>query len=216
MPNIWGARFRLLKGLQVFELELETLQGKRADLDEIIEQDFAWKFPLQDDKVLVCDCDAAVYSSWTGSRHFKREGRRISASSSSASASRPLTSRKNSIATITKNKIKRMGSESSKYPGLSREEEEEEELAPEVRLEYYVVTLTFRAQDHEGEKREVDNAEGEETGDELNAVGARSVPAATAVATPTPAPVVPPIARQGLFTPAPWVPRRSGFPTAYG
>ena len=221
MPNSWGSRFKLLRGLQVFELELETLQHKKEELDAVIERAYGWRFPLPENKVLVCDCDATDYMSWTGSRYFdgllfsKRkdsipaqhglQGRGMSTSSSSTS--RPSASRKSSIATFTKKKTTRSESESSGCPNLWPEEED---LPPECRLEYYVVTLTYRAQDEKGKEREVAEGEDEEIGTGSNAIGNDST------ATPAPAPAVSPAATQGLFPPRPWVPMRSGFPTAYG
>ena len=226
MPNSWGSRFKLLRGLQVFELELETLQQKKEELDAVVERACEWQFPLPDDRVLICDCDATLYTTWTGSRHFKGppykpsadptpgqhllQGRGVSMSSSSAS--RPSTLRKNSFATITKKKVTRTGSESSKCPGMWPEEEE---LAPEDRLEYYVVMLIYRAQDGKEKEKEVAEEEDGENSNGLDAVTNR-VAAASITTTPTPIPAVPPTAQQGVFAPTPWVPRRSGFPTAYG
>ncbi len=86
---------------------------------------------------------------------------------------------------------------------------EDEELRPEDSLDYYVVTLTFRAQDVT-EEEQIPTEEAEErTSVGMSAPGG----SATAAVEPTTAAVFAPAARQ---QPAPWVPRRSGFPTAYG
>ena len=163
----WGSRFKLLKGLKIFELELETLERKKNELDEVVERAYGWRLPLTDDQVLVCDEDATKYAYWTGSRHFKGlnsngadptpglhllQGRGMPSSSASA-ASRPTASRSNSIVTTTKKNqwgTKRSGSQSSAGALNLWQRVEEEELAPEDKLDYYVVTLTFRAQEDKG------------------------------------------------------------------
>lgn len=232
MPNSWGSRFRLLKGLKVFELELETLERKADELDEVVARAYDWRLPLMDDQVLVCDQDATQYTRWTGSKYFMNtnsngtdptpglhllQGRGMS--SSATTTSRPTASRRSSIITIAKRNqqgAKRSGSQSSVGSVSLWPAVEEEELPPEDQLDYYVVTLTFRAQ-AETDKGAVgvQDGEGENEGEPEHD---RMDPAAAATAMPTPThpPVVPPTAPQGGFTPAPWMPRRSGFPTAYG
>ena len=226
MPNSWGSRFKLLRGLQDFELELETLQQKKEELDAVVERAYGWRFPLPANRALVCDCEATVYTSWTGSRHFKGppggkmktstlQERGISTVPSSSTTSQHSTLRKNSAATRKKKRLTRTASGSSRDPGSWQEEEE---LDPASRLEYYVVTLTYRAQDEEVEnEREADEGGNEETQVGSNNV-AEETPAVAGVALPARAnlPLAPPTARQRLFAPGPWVPRRSGFPTAYG
>ena len=174
----WGSRFKLLKGLKVFELELETVQQKKEDLDHIVEQAFGWKLPLRDANTLVCDPEATVYASWTGSRHLDglkpasrarpmqedqqpRERRADSTSPSSAPEPLSSTSRRASTTSFIKNRMKgnsSNGLESLKSP--STKSQELEQLGCEDRLEYYVVTLTFRAQ-HDT-KRDHDKIDGDE------------------------------------------------------
>ena len=189
-----------------------------------------------DDEVLVSDRDATQYAYWTGSKHFDgaepksktllNQGRAMSSSSSSSAAtSSPMASRSNSIVTITKKSQQGMQMTNvhqalPRAPGI-QPEVGKEELKPEDRLDYYIVTLTYRAQRHEA--RIDDGGENEDGGEED---GTNATAAAPALPTPTPAtfvqphglppPTNPPAGYQGVYTPAAWVPRRSGFPTAYG
>ncbi|KAL9100571.1 MAG: hypothetical protein Q9163_004060 [Psora crenata] len=67
----WGSRFSYFHGLKVFELELETLQSKRAELDEVVALAPAWRFPLGDGRVLVMDDGRIERCHWIGSSRFK-------------------------------------------------------------------------------------------------------------------------------------------------
>ena len=126
----WGSRFQHLKGLQIFELELETVEDKKAELDAVVAKAPTWKFPLGGDEntLLIMDPEATEKSSWVGSRHFKglnaprveprlqlQQGRRATFSSLRGSRSEDVG------------------------------EENHEELGPGDYLEYYVVTMTWRA-----------------------------------------------------------------------
>ena len=237
MPNSWGSRFKLLKGLKVFELELETLELKKNELDEVVEQAYSWKFPLKDDQVLVCDRNATTYVRWTGSKHFKNpnvggsdpsvglhllQGRGLASSSSSVTASRPATgSRHNSIGSVVikRQSGKRSGSQSSSAAdgGLMMWQtvEMEEELAPEDQLDYYVVTLTYQAQTQE-EEAAIDAGDEDEDEERENGMADSAAAATADMPTPPDVPVMTPPAHQGVATRAPWVPSRMGFPTAYG
>ena len=130
----WGSRFANLKGLKELELELETSEAKRMELDTIIEKAKAWKFPLGDGNVLVMDAERTVTSVWTGSKHFKGlHAPKIPAG---------LQLRQGSTASFLPSKP------------TPRCDIESEELKPEDTINYYVALLTWRTQS----KSEHDNA----------------------------------------------------------
>lgn len=62
----WGHQFSLFKGLKTFELELETVEGKRKELDEIIVRAVDWRFPLGDGNVLVLNPARTKRTGWQG------------------------------------------------------------------------------------------------------------------------------------------------------
>ncbi|MCJ1294834.1 hypothetical protein MMC34_006393 [Xylographa carneopallida] len=66
----WGESLRHLHGLQQFVLELETVESKRAELDEIIVHAAGWRFPLEDGNVLVLDESRTVHSTWMSIDRF--------------------------------------------------------------------------------------------------------------------------------------------------
>ena len=75
----WGSKTRKLRGLKLLELELESIEGKRTELDDIVRRAPGWQFPCGDTYVLVLN-----------PKETKRTGRiglklRKSASSSSPS-----------------------------------------------------------------------------------------------------------------------------------
>ena len=167
MENSWGTRFSLLKGLKVFQLELETLREKEKELNQVVEQAMVWRLPLGDGKILICDRERGdiCVNLWTGSKHFKgkpgmadpepyerrRESRSGSTSLAPEASSQASTSRKNSLGKISKmiDKRKRSGSNELTDEISQQKVVPLEVLEPEDRLDYYVVTLTFRAQDPE-------------------------------------------------------------------
>jgi len=51
----WGSEFQNLIGLQSFELELETFEEKKDELDSIVSRASDWQFPLDGGHVLVLD-----------------------------------------------------------------------------------------------------------------------------------------------------------------
>ncbi len=122
----WGSRFANLKGLKKLELELETIEVKRAELDTIIERARSWRFPLGDGKMLIMDQETTEKSVWTGSKHVKGLN----------AANAPTGSQL------------RQGSTAGFLPFKStpRSDTESEELGLEDTLDYYVVLLTWRAQ----------------------------------------------------------------------
>ena len=65
-PWSWGLQFSAFKGLKTFELELETVEGKRKELDEIVIRAAGWRFPLKDDNVLVLNPTRTRRTGWHG------------------------------------------------------------------------------------------------------------------------------------------------------
>lgn len=115
----WGSGFASLKGLKKLEIELETTEAKRMELDTIIENAHTWRFPLGDGNVLVMDEESTRKSFWTGSKHFK------GLNAPNIPAGLQL----------------RRGIKSK-----PRSDSESEELRPEDTLDYYVVLLAWRTQ----------------------------------------------------------------------
>ena len=64
--NSWGHQFSVLSGLKTFELELETVEGKRKELDEIATRARDWRFPLGDGNVLVSNPARTKRTGWHG------------------------------------------------------------------------------------------------------------------------------------------------------
>ena len=124
----WGARFENLKGVKVLELELETVMGKKGELDANLEMAPSWRFRLGDGNLLVLDEGATERGGWVGSRHFKGLGVR------DVPAGLQLQLRQGSRT-----------SKSGSTPRNNSIPQEDEELAVEDRLEYYTVLLTWRA-----------------------------------------------------------------------
>ena len=62
----WGQQFSFFKGLKTFELELETVEGKRKELDEIVIRAADWRFPLADDNFLVLNPTRTRRTGWHG------------------------------------------------------------------------------------------------------------------------------------------------------
>ena len=122
----WGSRFANLKGLKKLELELETIEVKRAELDAIIERARSWKFPLGDDNILVMDQESIEKSVWAGSKHVK--------GLNAPNAPTGSQLRQGSTAGF------------SPFKSTPRSDTESEELGLEDTLDYYVVLLTWRAQ----------------------------------------------------------------------
>lgn len=62
----WGHQFSAIKGLKTFELELETVEGKRKELDEIVIRAADWHLPLGDGNVLVLNPARTKRTGWHG------------------------------------------------------------------------------------------------------------------------------------------------------
>ena len=67
----WGTRFAYFHNLKTLELELETLEAKREELDAVVAAASSWQFPLGDGNILVLDLNATKTEKWTGSANFK-------------------------------------------------------------------------------------------------------------------------------------------------
>jgi len=164
----WGQRFANLKGLEELELELETVEAKRAELDVNIEKASYWRFPLGDGNVLVMDKEATEKSTWTGSKHFKG----LNAPAVPAG----LQLRQGSTASF------------SPFKSPFKAKLETQERAPEDSLDYYVVTLSWRAQpvpeDDDAEKEGEDSLESTMTNFGANAAMATAAPAQAPIAAP--------------------------------
>ncbi|KAJ6572021.1 hypothetical protein B0H19DRAFT_1132224 [Mycena capillaripes] len=63
----WGAWVGSMPGLQEVELEFETIDGKREQLEERVRVALEWKFPTANDGFLVHDGKEPVKSTWLGS-----------------------------------------------------------------------------------------------------------------------------------------------------
>lgn len=68
----WGYQFHFFKGLSKFELELETVEGKRKELDSIVFRAAEWHFPLGDGNALVLDPAKTKKTGWHGLKLRKR------------------------------------------------------------------------------------------------------------------------------------------------
>ena len=67
----WGRQFLSLKRLETFELELETIEARRNELDGIIERAKSWRFPLRDGNVLALNPARNRKTAWRGTRNRK-------------------------------------------------------------------------------------------------------------------------------------------------
>ena len=64
----WGRRLVCFKGLAKLELELETIELHREALDENVAWATGWRFPLHDEKVLVCKPEKTKKTGWYGTK----------------------------------------------------------------------------------------------------------------------------------------------------
>lgn len=187
----WGARFENLKGVRVLELEVETVRGKRGELDHNLEMAPTWRFRLGDGNLLVLDEGATERWEWVGSRHVKGLGMKdvpagLQWTRKGSRASKTGTPRNNSLAA-------------------------EEELAVEDRLEYYVVLLTWRAKPaKEVEEEDAATAKEKKENEEAElAIGRSSTN--TSATVPAPPPVAAPVIRPRVL-----YNRFNAPPTYYG
>ncbi|KAL8931467.1 MAG: hypothetical protein Q9216_007192 [Gyalolechia sp. 2 TL-2023] len=75
-PGSWGIQLRHVRGLQVLQLELETIDHRKQELDTIVDHAKTWAVPLGDGKVLTLDESKTRRTGWVGLKldeHFGSE-----------------------------------------------------------------------------------------------------------------------------------------------
>ena len=68
----WGSAFHKISGLETFELELETVEKKKGELDAIVSRAPGWQFPLHDGQVLILDESRTTRTGWLGRKLRRR------------------------------------------------------------------------------------------------------------------------------------------------
>lgn len=77
----WGLAFKNLAGLKELEMELETFEYKKDELDEIVRHAVGWRFPMGEGRVLSAVGEKVGVRRWRGpicgwsNRCYKCEGR---------------------------------------------------------------------------------------------------------------------------------------------
>ncbi|KAL8707327.1 MAG: hypothetical protein Q9220_007639 [cf. Caloplaca sp. 1 TL-2023] len=67
-PQSWGSEFQKIEGLKIFQLELETVENKRHELDVIVDRARDWRFLLGDGLILVLNQSKTKRTGWVGER----------------------------------------------------------------------------------------------------------------------------------------------------
>ncbi|KAL2047036.1 hypothetical protein N7G274_001054 [Stereocaulon virgatum] len=67
-PMSWGSELQKMEGLKVFQLELETVEMKKDELDAIVARAPGWQFPLHGDQIMVLDERKTQRTGWLGHR----------------------------------------------------------------------------------------------------------------------------------------------------
>ncbi|KAI4240746.1 MAG: hypothetical protein L6R40_004991 [Gallowayella cf. fulva] len=62
----WGYQFRKASGLKKLQMELETVESKREELDTIVNRAEGWEFSLGDDRILRLNKSKTRRTGWTG------------------------------------------------------------------------------------------------------------------------------------------------------
>ncbi|KAF8850935.1 hypothetical protein BDZ45DRAFT_661257 [Acephala macrosclerotiorum] len=70
LENAWGSAFKRLPSLKELEIEFETSDDKKAELEQIVDWAKTWKFPMKDGKVLSADGLDVKKKSWEGGMTF--------------------------------------------------------------------------------------------------------------------------------------------------
>ncbi|KAL8964431.1 MAG: hypothetical protein Q9183_004452 [Haloplaca sp. 2 TL-2023] len=65
-PGSWGTFFRFIMGLEVFQLELETVESKKSELDAIVGRAKSWEFTLGDGRTLIFNESKKRRTGWVG------------------------------------------------------------------------------------------------------------------------------------------------------
>ncbi|KAL9620976.1 MAG: hypothetical protein Q9160_004494 [Pyrenula sp. 1 TL-2023] len=66
----WGVCLASINGLQTFVLELETVNTKKNELDDIVHRAQDWVFPMHDGAFLICDPLSRKVTTWKGIDRF--------------------------------------------------------------------------------------------------------------------------------------------------
>lgn len=67
-PNAWGSYFKNLEGLETFQLELETVEEKKEELDAIVLHAPGWQFALNHGHVMIMDPYKTKRTGWMGAK----------------------------------------------------------------------------------------------------------------------------------------------------
>ena len=135
--------FSVFKGLKTFELELETVEGKRKELDEIVIRAVEWRFPLGDDNILILNPARTKRTGWHGVKLRKcfphillimHEIKTIILTKPTAKGIHVPSDPKEA-----KERLKKDGVDFTVWDG-------EPEISEDDCLTYYVVSLTYEAQ----------------------------------------------------------------------
>ncbi|KAL8867645.1 MAG: hypothetical protein Q9174_005524 [Haloplaca sp. 1 TL-2023] len=65
-PGSWGIYLREIPGLDKFELELETVESKKSELDAIVDRAKSWEFNLGDGRTLIINASKTRRTGWVG------------------------------------------------------------------------------------------------------------------------------------------------------
>ena len=139
----WGHQFSVLKGLKTFRLELETVEGKRRELDEIIIRAADWRFPLGDGNIMVLNPAKTKRTGWHG-MNLRKCLDPLNQARAKTDA-RPLTKSTASGLRVpsdpkeAKERLMKDGVDFTIWDG-------EPEILGDDCLTYYVVALTYEAQ----------------------------------------------------------------------
>ncbi|KAK7059668.1 hypothetical protein R3P38DRAFT_2495918 [Favolaschia claudopus] len=69
-PDQWGAWVGSIPGLRELEIEFETIDAKKEELEERVRVALGWKFPLKDGACLIHNGEEPVKSTWLGSSYM--------------------------------------------------------------------------------------------------------------------------------------------------
>lgn len=69
-PGSWGHAFRNFRAIKIFELELETIERKKDELDKIVKQASTWHFVLGNGSIMCIDDSKMTRTGWVGSKYF--------------------------------------------------------------------------------------------------------------------------------------------------
>ncbi|KAL8736502.1 MAG: hypothetical protein Q9166_000294 [cf. Caloplaca sp. 2 TL-2023] len=67
-PRSWGNQFRKINGLKKLQIELETVEDKKRELDAIVDRADGWEFPLGDDRALYLNKSKTRRTGWVGAK----------------------------------------------------------------------------------------------------------------------------------------------------